>query len=108
MIEVDPGDESAHCKLASFLIDMGKLDDGLQCLRDALEANPNLQETDLFKVSDRFAAHYNRLLYYSPGDMVKGSTVNPELDTKAIQEAFFDSDSGLSLIDGAPRTFDVL
>ncbi|MBT4703435.1 MAG: tetratricopeptide repeat protein [Rhodospirillaceae bacterium] len=67
-------------------------------------ANPDLQETDLFelrpKVSDDFIAHYNRLLYYSPGEMIDGPTINPDLDTKLIQEAFFDSDPNLSLIEG--------
>ena len=31
--------------------------------------------------------------------MIPGGTINPDLDTKAAEEAFFNSDPGLALVD---------
>lgn len=68
-----------------------------------LAAHPELEETDLDnlqpRVSEGFAAQFNRLWHYAPAPMIPGGTINPDLDTKAAEEAFFDSDPGLAVVD---------
>jgi len=54
--------------------------------------NSGIEETDLdnlrSKVSDGFAAQYNRLWHYASAPMIPGGTNNPDLDTKAAEEVF--------------------
>jgi tetratricopeptide (TPR) repeat protein len=65
--------------------------------------NSGIEETDLdnlrSKVSGGFAAQYNQLWHYASAQMILGGTINPDLDTKAAEEAFFDSDPSLALVE---------
>jgi tetratricopeptide (TPR) repeat protein len=75
----------------------------LEEYKEHFAAHPELEETDLDdlrpRVSDGFAAQFNRLWHFAPAPMIPGGTINPDLDTTVVEEAFFDNDPNLSLVD---------
>jgi Flp pilus assembly protein TadD len=112
------GTESAFCKVheiklrhdieqLEYLIETGKLSaeyDGLvQDYKKVLGSLPDAPFSDINKLfplpSQRFRDSYNRILHYHPPAAILGGALNTDIDTGAIEDAYFGQDYGMAAFD---------
>ena len=89
-----------------YLIECGRLPEGhhhlLKDYQDFVARYAeNVERTVLLRVppDDPIAPYYNRLIVDAPEPTIPGGSLNPDLDTKAVESAFHASQLGFTQID---------